>query len=116
MKFVFLVNVMIPYIWERKSDVRKQTAKWKMKKGEKIRICDMNDRHLQNTIRLLERAAEAKRRSNLQFFLSCPEPNGEMAMLDFDQCVDRAIEAEAEDYLPNIYWKMIEEKNRRESK
>jgi len=37
-----------------------QTAYWKTGDGEKIRICDMENRHLINTIRYLERKASEK--------------------------------------------------------
>jgi len=35
--------------------MRKQTKIWKTKDGRKIRICDMSDEHLTNTIKLLRR-------------------------------------------------------------
>jgi len=38
--------------------LKKQTAKWKTKDGTVIRICDMDDNHLINTLKLLKKQAQ----------------------------------------------------------
>lgn len=40
--------------------MRKQTKIWTCKDGTRLRICDMEDSHLDNAIRLIERMAEAR--------------------------------------------------------
>jgi hypothetical protein len=35
---------------------RRATKKWKMRDGTKVRICDMDNGHLTNTLRMIERA------------------------------------------------------------
>lgn len=40
--------------------MRKQTKQWTMRDGRKIRVCDMDDKHLCNAIRLIRRVS-AKR-------------------------------------------------------
>ena len=43
--------------------MRKQTKLWKCKDGTKVRICDMTDSHLNNTINMLERYTSAMERN-----------------------------------------------------
>lgn len=92
---------------------RKQTKKWTMKNGTKIRICDMADSHLINTINLLRKHGENLRQQNLNFFLNCPPPSGEMALMEFDKEFDFACDATEEDFVPEIYFDMLDEAVRR---
>lgn len=41
--------------------MKKQTKIWKTRDGNKIRICGMEDSHLINTIKMLQRRAEVLR-------------------------------------------------------
>ena len=94
--------------------LRKQTKQWTTKDGKKIRICDMDLDHLKNTMGLLERYGQAKYEEDLQFFMTCPEPNGEQALLDFDSAFEESLDKGMGDYLPEIYWDMMDDLERRE--
>lgn len=101
--------------------MKKITNLWTQADGTKIRICDMTDTHLTNTIKLLERAARVQlKRAALAL---CPF-GGDMATDEFDrmqeeadqiltgQHPDRGISDVAEETYP-IYAKLREEADRR---
>jgi len=48
-----------------------QTGYWKTGDGKKVRICDMDNRHLINTIRYLERKAEEEVKKSGKPFEEC---------------------------------------------
>lgn len=77
--------------------------RWRMRDGTTIPIRKMGDRHLVNAIALLQRAAEYHRACNCAFYLSCPEPRGDMAHFCFDREEQHAIDATWEDFTPPIY-------------
>ena len=82
---------------------RKQTKLWTTKDGRRLRICDMDNEHLVNTIKLLQRVAETKKIHSVVLMTTCVGPNGDMAQLAFDDAFDQTLESTFEDYLPPIY-------------
>jgi len=93
--------------------MRKQTKNWTTADGTKIRICDMDDSHLLNSIRFLERYAEARLSHEFSAVFNFPEPQGEMAQMDLDQMELEMFDATFWDYLPDIYDNMESECRRR---
>jgi hypothetical protein len=87
---------------------------WTMQGGATIQIRKMETSHLRNTIKMLERRAEHQHASLIKFALSCPTPNGEMAEEEFERGFDQMLDATFEDYLPDIYYDLEEELEKRE--
>jgi hypothetical protein len=100
-----------PIPWPTAGDgSKKQTARWKTANGEKVRICDMTDDHLFNTILFLEKRAKQMVRK----FLTMNPPHGDVATVLFDSMVEELSEPDAwMDEVPPIYWKMKEDAKRR---
>lgn len=98
-------------------DIRKQTMKWKIKDGTKIRICDMGDSHLLNAIAYLERKAEEffekadAQLAAMEGFLS--GLRGEEARYAAEGMLESGIGKTPDDFLPPIYSKMREDARRR---
>lgn len=64
--------------------MRKQTKLWTTATGERIRICDMADEHLLNTINFLRRY---KQRICSSMWLTGSGLQGELAIEQFDQMI-----------------------------
>ena len=75
---------------------RKQTKMWTMKNGEKIRICDMDDNHLANTIWMLRRYKSA---IVSQMYIIAGTLQGEMAQ----DCIDRDIMSMEEEDIEEVH-------------
>ena len=80
------------------------TAIWTTKEGRKIKLRDMGDRHLENTIKLITRVAASQQIQDDSLFLA-----GEMVCMDFDECADAQFERDIDFYLPDIYYLMLDE-------
>lgn len=93
--------------------IRKQTKIWVTKDKRKIRICDMSDSHLSNTIRLLEREAEEDYLVEFNSFPFGMSFGGEIAQMEYERACDDMYFRDKEDYLPDIYNNLVLEKNRR---
>lgn len=72
--------------------MRRSTKLWTTRDGRRIRIRDMGDRHLANTIAMIERAAN---RAFEEVLNSFPHLNGEMAQAcaeqDWEHAVDEGV-------------------------
>ena len=92
--------------------MKKTTKQWIMKGKEKIRICDMTDEHLMNTIKFIERVMEKSFRDNLNaaFQLSCML-GGDVAEWQLDNDI-ATMEEEGPRY-PEIYYNMKDEMENR---
>ena len=77
-----------------------QRKVWVQRDGTPIKVKDMGDTHLINTIRMLQRAAgHIYDREVISAYLYATEPGGDMAQDMFDQEFDRALEREPWDWL-----------------
>ena len=86
---------------------------WTTRDGAKIRIKDMEDSHLINTIKMLQRGAELRRSKVVASFLCGPEPSGDIASFQFDRDFDAALDSTFEDFLPDIFDDLDAERERR---
>ena len=75
--------------------MRKVTKKWTTKNGTKIRICDMGDSHLINSIKMLKRYAQC-----IQIEYPWPNFRGEMAQYYAEQEYDIITTSPPEKLIP----------------
>lgn len=85
------------------------TKVWLQKDGTKIRLKDMSDQHIINTVAMLERNAKKIYSAEIDACMSMSF-NGEQAQMEQERFLSQA---EWEDYLPPIYDDLQEEAQRR---
>lgn len=108
--------------------MKKQTSFWKTNSGKKIRICDMEDSHLLNAIKLMQRFGRASALQNwesLESYLCTDPPSGatqtaESELSLFEAMLFGTFECpeggELEDYILArwpVYAKLLKEAHRR---
>ena len=77
------------------------TKKWKLKDGTKVRIKDMTDSHLKNSIAMLDRMYE-----NAILNASAPICSGDMAQYYAEMEFDNLMESAVDDVFPKGERKM----------
>ena len=82
---------------------------WTCKDGRTVKIKDMGDQHLLNTIAMLERNSRAECEVAIDGIVGI-EFSGELAQIVQDQSIENA---DSDDFLPPIYYKMLDEKGER---
>lgn len=96
------------------------TRIWKCKDGRKVRVCDMTDSHLLNTIAMLERNASALLAQEISAAYSCLSMlQGEMATYYCERDIDRLEETSPGEFLEAtqpIYTHLCNEADRRKLK
>ena len=94
--------------------MNEETKLWTMRDGTKIRICDMGDLHLQNAMAMLKRQAERHYPGALADAWSfAGQCRGDMASYYAEQQADSL---SWKNLVPDIYWNMQRDKERRNKK
>jgi len=94
---------------------RSRYLHWTMRDGTKMRLEDMTDLHLRNSIALLERKAQEHYPEIISAGYSALSfVQGEMATMDIENGLDALEEDGWEGVLPSTYYDMVDELARRE--
>jgi len=96
------------------NSIPKQTRTWKTREGAQIRVCDMGDEHLVNSLKMLKRKALHMRDDALAAAWSAASMfNGDMATYYAEQEADRMSCAHWLDYMSDFWEPMQLEAVRR---
>lgn len=91
-----------------------QTKHWKMRNGEKTRICDMSDEHLLNCLKMLKRNAIRKHAVYCALAANMGEMlSGDIAQHHADQALIDAIESDWTEFLDDAWEYLMKETHHR---
>ncbi len=83
---------------------REWKTRWMTAEGDIVRIIDMEDRHLRNTIRMLTRWADAEIERELDAAFRCSTMfSGENATDLIEQGIDDLLDVRPQDYAYEVY-------------
>jgi len=92
----------------------KVTKHWIMRNGKHIRICDMEDSHILRTIAMIQLKVWNNYHNSLRSGYSVLGMlQGEMAIDDVESGIATLEENGPEEYLPEIYFYLVEDAQRR---
>jgi len=86
---------------------------WVTRMGERVRVSEMGDNHLVNTILFLQRHATKNLAALTACYVMGPAPRGEMAQDAFDREFDAVLDYTWQDKVPAIFWLMLTEAEHR---
>lgn len=86
------------------------SKEWKTKNGRKIRVCDMETSHIENSLSMLKREGCIDPET-LSFYLSCRPPTADGALMAFEREFDRVISAPISSFI-NLFKEELERRRK----
>lgn len=90
------------------------TLTWTTKDGVKLKIREMETRHIQNCLCMLDRWCVDQKNRTVQAALGLPIFNGDAANDWADRTIEEALESKPEDFRPPVYAALAAELKRRQ--